>query len=223
MEINYEKDNLERIPMEHYLELYRGMNPVAAAVRCGLPYDEERRVFTLRMMGTEYEVAWPEFTAVPMETGKKYYPLRDMGKAQILVMRYLLEGSAASTTGKFLTYRELPWCEVYYKQFSGRCLSRLAYGFGFKLDAFRAVMELVGGKSLNYGDAGYEFELINGLYMRFALWAGDEEFPPSSQILFSDNFPVAFHGEDMTVCGDVSIGTIKALSDTREHKSNPDL
>ena len=76
----------------------------------------------------------------------------------------------------------------------------------------QTVMELVGGKALDYGDAGYEFELINGLYMRFALWAGDEEFPPSSQILFSDNFPVAFHGEDMTVCGDVSIGTIKALS-----------
>ena len=93
MDINYEKDNLERVPMEHYLELYREMKPAAAAVRCGIPYDEERQVFIIRMMGTEYEVAWPEFAAVPMDTGKKYYPLRDMGKAQILVMRYLLEGS----------------------------------------------------------------------------------------------------------------------------------
>ena len=184
---------------------------LAAAARCAIPYDSEKKLFTIRMMGYEYQVSWPEFEVTPLTPGKKYYVLRDMGKAKILVMRYLLEGSAAPSTGKFLTYREIPWCEVYYKQFSGRCLCRLAFGFGFKLDAFKKAMEEVGGKTLNYGDAGYEFELMNGLYMRFALWAGDDEFPPSSQILFSDNFPVAFHGEDMTVCGDVSIGTVKAV------------
>lgn len=211
MELNYEKDNLERMPMEHYMEKYAAMDPAAAAARCAIPYDSEKKLFTIRMMGYEYQVSWPEFEVTPLTPGKKYYVLRDMGKAKILVMRYLLEGSAAPSTGKFLTYREIPWCEVYYKQFSGRCLSRLAFGFGFKLDAFKKAMEEVGGKTLNYGDAGYEFELMNGLYMRFALWAGDDEFPPSSQILFSDNFPVAFHGEDMTVCGDVSIGTVKAV------------
>lgn len=211
MELNYEKDNLERMPMEHYMEKYAQMDPVAAAVRCQIPYDSEKKLFTIRMMGYEYQVSWPAFDVTPLTPDKKYYVLRDMGKAKILVMRYLLEGSAAPSTGKFLTYREIPWCEVYYKQFSGRCLSRLAFGFGFKLDAFKKAMEEVGGKAMNYGDAGYEFELINGLYMRFVLWAGDDEFPPSSQILFSDNFPVAFHGEDMTVCGDVSIGTVKAV------------
>ena len=211
MELNYEKDNLERMPMEHYMEKYAAMDPVAAAARCAIPYDSEKKLFSIRMMGYEYQVSWPEFEVTPLTPDKKYYVLRDMGKAKILVMRYLLEGSAAPSTGKFLTYREIPWCEVYYKQFSGRCLSRLAFGFGFKLDAFKKAMEEVGGKALNYGDAGYEFELMNGLYMRFALWAGDDEFPPSSQILFSDNFPVAFHGEDMTVCGDVSIGTVKAV------------
>lgn len=193
------------------MQLYRDMDPEAASERCQIPYDSEKKLFTLRMMGYEYAVSWPEFEVTPLTPGKTYYVLRDMGKAKILVMRYLLEGSAAPHTGKFLTYREIPWCEVYYKQFSGRCLSRLAFGFGFKLDAFRKAMEEVGGKALSYGDAGYEFELLNGLYMRFALWEGDDEFPPSSQILFSDNFPVAFHGEDMTVCGDVSIGTIKAV------------
>ena len=44
------------------------------------------------------------------------------------------------------------------------------------------------------------------------LWEGDEEFPPSSQILFSDNFPVAFQAEDMAVVGDISINMLKALA-----------
>ena len=43
------------------------------------------------------------------------------------------------------------------------------------------------------------------------LWEGDDEFPPSSQILFSDNFPVSFQAEDMAVMGDVIIGALKAF------------
>ena len=42
-------------------------------------------------------------------------------------------------------------------------------------------------------------------------WEGDDEFPPSSQILFSDNFPVSFAAEDMAVMGDVIIGSLKAF------------
>ena len=43
------------------------------------------------------------------------------------------------------------------------------------------------------------------------LWEGDEEFPPSSQILFSDNFPISFQAEDMAVMGDVIIGSLKSF------------
>ena len=43
--------------------------------------------------------------------------------------------------------------------------------------------------------------------------AVDDEFPPSAQILFSDNFPAAFtQGEDMAVVGDVTIDMLKALA-----------
>ncbi|MFQ9393460.1 MAG: DUF3786 domain-containing protein [Lachnospiraceae bacterium] len=36
-------------------------------------------------------------------------------------------------------------------------------------------------------------------------------FPPSAQILFSDNFPLSFSAEDMAVVGDITIGTMKKL------------
>lgn len=124
----------------------------------------------------------------------------------------MTEGVAAPASGKFLTYREIPWGEVYFKQFQGRCIFRLAYGFGNKLEKFAAIMDKIGGTKLDFGDISYEFEFLNGLQLRMILWAGDDEFPPSAQILFSDNFPVAFvQGEDMAVVGDVSIDMLKAL------------
>lgn len=80
-----------------------------------------------------------------------------------MVLRYLTEGGAAPSTGKFLTYREIPWGEVYFKQFQGRCLFRLAFGFGGKLDAFREIMERVGAQAISSGDVGYELEFMKGL------------------------------------------------------------
>ena len=54
-------------------------------------------------------------------------------------------------------------------------------------------------------------EFINGHFVRFILWAGDDEFPPSSQILFSDNFPLSFETYDLAVVGDISITTLKKM------------
>lgn len=214
MDFPYEKDSKERMPYEHYMEIYRGLNPEDISSRANIPYNAESRTFTLRLMRVTYQVSWPDYEVRHLDREDlQYYPLEGAANARILVLRYLTEGAAAPATGKFLTYREVPWGEVYFKQFQGRCLFRLAYGFGNKLQKFREIMEKLGARKLPHGDAGYEFEFLNGLYLQFLLWEGDEEFPPSAQILFSDNFPVAFvMGEDMAVVGDVSIGALKALS-----------
>ena len=214
MDFPYEKDSKDRMPYEHYMEIYRGLNPEDISSRANIPYNAESRTFTLRLMGVTYQVSWPDYEVRHLDREDlQYYPLEGAANARILVLRYLTEGAAAPATGKFLTYREVPWGEVYFKQFQGRCLFRLAYGFGNKLQKFREIMEKLGARKLPHGDAGYEFEFLNGLYLQFLLWEGDEEFPPSAQILFSDNFPVAFvMGEDMAVVGDVSIGALKALS-----------
>ncbi len=212
MNFDYAKDSKERLPYEHYLNLYQQAEPEAISERTGIPFDSDTSSFTLRLLGTTYHITHPEYQVTHEEDAVGSYPLEHKANARILVLRYLVEGHAAPTTGKFLTYREVPWGELYFRQFQGRCLSRLAFGFGNRLEVFRKCMEKIGGKSLTYGDASYEFELLNNLNMRLILWEGDEEFPPSSQILFADNFPVAFHGEDMAVAGDIINDMLKALS-----------
>ena len=107
----------------------------------------------------------------------------------------------------------MPWGEVYLRQFDVRCIKRLAFTYGNRIGDFKTIMEHIHAKPVKYGDIAYEVAIYPGYQIRMILWEGDEEFPPSSQILFSDNFPVAFvQGEDMAVVGDVSIGALKALS-----------
>lgn len=213
MEFPYEKDNKERIPLEHYLEEYQKIDPKEAALRCGLTYDEENQQFHIRLMGYRYLVDFPKFAVhKEREEEEGVFLLLDAVPAKIIVLRFLIFGQLVKSSGKYLTYREIPWGEVYFRQFEGRCLTRLKFSFGSKLPAFEAAMEKLHAKKINMGDAAYEFEFINGLHVRFILWAGDEEFPPSSQILFEDNFPYAYQAEDLAVVGDLSITTLKKLA-----------
>ena len=214
MDFPYEKDNKERIPLEHYLSEYRNIDPKEAAERCGVEYDEEKQQFHIRLMGFRYLVDFPEFAVHKEDENEEgAFLLLDMVPAKIIVLRFLISAQMVKSSGKYLTYREVPWGEVYFRQFEGRCLMRLKFGFGFKLDKFAEGMEkLPGVKKLSLGDVSYEFEFINGLHVRFILWAGDEEFPPSSQILFEDNFPYAYQAEDLAVVGDISITTLKKLT-----------
>ena len=211
MNIEYDKDNKERVPFEHYQEVYKEKDPLEISSRTGFPYSAEKHCFTVVFLGKEYEIGFPEFTAVRTQEDASFCPLTEMTAAKILVIRHLTEGCQAAGTGKFLTYREVPWGEVYYRQFNGRCMMRLAFSYGNRIDAFRSALEKMGAAPIKAGDAGFEIELFAGFFIRFQIWCGDEEFPPSSQILFSDNFPAAFHAEDLVVACDVIIGTMKQM------------
>jgi len=89
-------------------------------------------------------------------------------------------------------------------------LTRAAYTFSFRLDAFRAAAEKMGAEAVKHGDAGYCFTLIGDYRMQILIWQGDDEFPPNAQVLYSDNFADGFAAEDRVVAGDILISTIKA-------------
>jgi hypothetical protein len=131
---------------------------------------------------------------------------------QILAIRYIIAGAAAPPSGAFKAYRELPWGELYDANFQGRCIARFAYGFGFKPDKFENAAEALGGVKLDLGDRSFDLPFLGGVICRFILWAPDDEFPPSSQILFSDNTQVAFNAEDLAGVGDVIISALKEMS-----------
>lgn len=212
MNLDYGKDNKERIPFEHYLKEYQKLDPTEVSERTGIPYDKEKQLFTLRMMQKTYLISFPEFSVINKDAEDDSYSiLEEETAAKMIAIRFLMRGTGAKCSGNYLTYREVPWGEVYFRQFEGRCLKRLAFSYGSKQDVFKAQMAQIGAGKLNLGDISYEFEFINGYHVRFILWAGDDEFPPSSQILFSDNFPTSFEAEDLAVVGDLAIGTLKKL------------
>ena len=190
--------------MEHYKGLYAELDPSAAALRAGIRFDPAKSEFGLKLMGREVAIPFPGFEPYFAETGEKLTAAQS-----ILVVRLVLEAESSPASGKFLSYAEVPWGEVYLANFKGRCILRLAYGFGSDLERFRRAVEPLGGVPSGMGDASYDVEFVEGVTVRLILWQGDEEFPPASQILFSDNVSHYFTAEDLAVVGDVLLDDMK--------------
>ncbi len=212
MEIHYDKNQQYGVPFDTYKAKYAEADPEILSETSGVPFDSERKQFSLRFLGKNYTVSHPDFDiSCPDASGPAYAPLLTESAARILIIRYLTFARKALFMGSFKPYSEMPWGNVYERNFQGRCIKRLAFTFGTCIDRFHKAMEALGAERLPSSGAAYEVAFLNDLRLRLIVWEADDEFPPSAQILFSDNFPYAFSGEDMAYVGDLVILTLKKL------------
>ena len=192
------ENHKEEVPFSFYEEKFKGLDPADVTQR--LPFVTfDGTAFRLTLLGTEYAITWPEYSIEP----KPALPV------QTFLLRRLLEGSSKVWLGTWKTFREMPWGEMYNTPYTGRVLTRAAFTFGFKLPKFAAACERLGGRKLSHGDEGYEFDFFGPFKMQILMWAGDDEFPPYAQVLYTENFADCFAAEDRVVAGDILITCIK--------------
>lgn len=198
------QNNKEEVPFAHYVEKFRALDPTEAAERCGVVFAEGK--FSVRLLGVTYRIAWPEYAIAADREGA--FGLTAL-PCQTFLLRFLLEGKKAAPSGGYKTFREMPWGEMYIGPYTGRVLTRAAFTFGTRVEKFAAACEKMGAVKLPHGDAGYQFDFLGGYRMQIMVYAGDEEFPPSAQVLYSDNFADGFAAEDRVVAGDLLITAVK--------------
>ena len=198
------ENHKEEVPFAHYEEKFKEIVPDEVLTR--LPDVQwDGREFTVKLLGKSYAIAHPVY-AIRALDGDKLPNL----PTQTFLLRYLLECKMGKWNGEWKTFREMPWGELYIKPYTGRVLTRAAFTFGTRVEAFRKAAEEMGAAPVKHGDAGFLFELVGGYQMQIMVWAGDEEFPPNAQVLYSDNFASGFAAEDRVVAGDILISAIKS-------------
>lgn len=208
------KDNLHGQPLEFYGEKFREADPQEIADRLHLPFNRETGELCIRFLGKKYHISHPDFHITMAEPGMDALSCSD--SARILMLRYLCLSSPSPATGEFLSFRDMPGGDLYFKQFQGRCIFRLIGKYGKRINVFREICEKFGAKKVDYADACYDFELFEGLFVRLILWEGDEEFPASAQILFSSNFSTAFETYDLAEIGGILIGAMGGMEKFHE-------
>lgn len=206
----YGAHNLTELPLKHYEERFLAANFEEIAERTGflwdgggflMPYFEDT-VRVSRGEGTDFVA----FSSGNMLPGREN-ALKE--KEKILLLRLLLEGRKTPETAVFRAYNELPWGDVYDRQFRGRCISRLAAVFGNRVADFEAACLRLNGRKIPGSGVTFEIPFMPGLLIRLILWEGDDEFPSSGQILFSENFGEALSAEDRVIVTEILLGKMK--------------
>jgi len=141
-------------------------------------------------LGRNLRVSYPGFEFVA--EGDTEIPVQD----QVLVLHYLLAPGGA-VSGNWVAYREIPDASFYFSAFVKRAIDPLKKTFGADVYLLKKAAGKLGGKAIDAGDAGFEFDVFPRVPIQLILWEGDEEFPPEANILFDENVGDLLSPEDI--------------------------
>lgn len=103
---------------------------------------------------------------------------------KLLSLFYLRRADGVPLSNHWVPYRELPDGLFYSKSFADTVEDRLKSRFADDLDGLRRAGESLGCTFVDQGDAGLKFTTFPRINLLMIVWAADEEFPSSSNILF---------------------------------------
>ena len=127
---------------------------------------------------------------------------------RILLLHYLIRADGDPLKGDWVAYKDIPGGLLYAGVFARRVTEPLQRRFGKSAQLFKEVGIRSGGKPVEIGDASFILYAFPYVPLQYVLWEGDEEFPPSVQLLFDASVDHYLTLEDMVVLGQVTTGRL---------------
>jgi hypothetical protein len=168
----------------------------------------EANRFRISFLDRVYHISFPELEFEAEADSREEIPIQE----QILILHYMLSPAPAPLTDNWISYREIPGASFYYSAFVKRAIDPLKKVFGQNLDGLLRAGEILGGKTIDTGDAGYEFRPFPNLPLRLILWVGDDEFPAEANIVFNENIKGTLSPEDIAWLAGMVVYRLIALS-----------
>jgi hypothetical protein len=174
-------------PLEPRLQKLRAAlqsrSPAHLALLTGAQHIDPPGELRLALWEKETAVSIPDFVACDSGTGKELTP-----DAQALLLFYLATADGAAESGRWVSFADLPGGRFYNQAFQGYTGHELAKIFGNDTAAFKAAAGRLNGQPHPLGEAAsaiaFAFRALPRVRLLVAAWLGDEEFPPSYQVLF---------------------------------------
>lgn len=118
---------------------------------------------------------------------------------KILICHYLLRSPGEAVSGELITFRQVPDGHFYFDAFQRRARDPFLATFGRRTDLFLTCARKLGGKPVESGDVGMNFQVFPNISIQLVLWEGDDEFPPEASILFDSTIQHRLSAEDIAV------------------------
>jgi len=174
------------------------------AKKAGANYQREEygEKVIVRFFGEPYDIQFPqmEFSSPTKKTVSRV--------ARILFLHYLMRADGSPLTGKWVGYKDIPGGLLYASVFARRVTEPLVRKFGKSAEGFKEIGVKLGGIPAEVGDASFILEIFSCIPFQYVLWEGDEEFPPTVQLLFDASVDHYLSLEDIVVLGQMATGRL---------------
>jgi hypothetical protein len=140
---------------------------------------EEEGRFVLPLWENEIVITYPDFIAHDGATGAELTV-----DVQAMLLYHFQTSRGAPVAGRWISFSELPDGKFYTTAFQGYTGGELARTFHNDLASFERAAEKAGGKREELGGASYSFTALPRIRLLVVYWEGDDDFPPSVQVLF---------------------------------------
>jgi hypothetical protein len=181
-------------------------DPQTIAFRAGVRYLDEESEFIVPFLNEEYRVRFP--SGEVYQQGKEV-PL----EKQILILHYLSSAEGVPLKHQWISFKELPSGQIYINPFYNRAVRPLIKHFGEQPDQLiRAALSL-GGEKGDKGDVSVKITIFPMVPITYIIWLGDDEFPPSGNVLFDASAANYLPTEDYAMASGMVVYELKKLAD----------
>jgi len=141
-----------------------------------------------------YKIVFPEIDVLRFQ-GDDPVELRE----KLLIMHYFVRAKGTPLPNRLITYQELQEGAVYYPSFFKRAIKPLVDYFGNKPEILLEASRMLGGIKTDFGDLSVMIPAFKRVPVTLIIWKGDEEFPPSGNILFDSSILDYLTVEDINI------------------------
>jgi hypothetical protein len=169
------------IRVDELRSLLRLSDPIVLAQRIAGRYLESHPgegSLHLSLWGREVSLSFPALIAFD-ESGRELNPA-----SQALLVYHVYTSDGSPAAGHFIAFSELPDGKFYAQAFQGYTGDELRRHFGDDGLRFDGAARKQGGQAYPLGDAAFAFQFLPRLVLLVVFWAGDDDLPPSYQVLF---------------------------------------
>ncbi len=132
---------------------------------------------------------------------------------EAIILHYMRDSRDFSPSGKMISFRELYGGDIYFEAFNARAILPMLARFGSAPDQLIRAGEMIGGTPLDLGDASISIVIFPKITYSLVIWQGDEEVPPSGNILFDSTIQYNLPTEDVTALSGMVVSQLIRSAD----------
>lgn len=157
-------------------------NPDAVCVRAMVQYDAASRTYLVPFLNASCACNVAQRTILPGGSGAAHRS--GSFELYLVILHYLLEANAQALSGRWISEKDIPGGELFFRGPHQFPTGPLVKVFGRDRDLFRRAAESLGGAPVPMGDAAYRLWPLPRVPILFVLWEGDDEFEPALHVRF---------------------------------------